>query len=1042
MLLNSPFIKRKRYVKQLLVSNSLLLLLSVVTFAQERTVTGTVTSNSDGLPLPSVNVIVQGTSTGTITNTEGNFSLGIPAGDISLQFSFTGYTVQVVEVGKSTVIDVSLEPSLTAIDAVVITSLGIAREKKRITYSAQNVETDNVAQARELNVANSLQGKVAGLDVIKSSSGIGSASRVVLRGNRFITGNNQPLYIVDGVPIQNFSWGTPDREYGEGLQGGDGIGNINPDDIASITVLKGPNATALYGARANNGAIVLTTRQGPAGKGIGVEFNTNLSMDKALILTRFQDVYGQGIGGTYIRDSEEEWGPKMEGQMVDHWSHDPNFAGPAKYAYSPHNNFEDFFGTGYNIANTLVLTAGNEKLRSLFSYTNTISQGIVENNKLRRNNFNLRIDGNLTDKFSFDTKLTYFNQRVDNRLATGGIANNPMRAILRQPSNIPLEQAKQYEYFDDVGTRLQHYWNPNNFKGGQNIYWMMNRTIREETRDRILGLASLRYNFTDHLSLMVRSSFDQIFEKGSFKQYANMYYEALNGNLTLDDRNAMEFNGDFLLNYKKIWGDDIFSLNTSFGGNMLIQKSQTLKTYTDGLLKPDLFVITNTSQIGSSQGGSEKQINSLYGFATLGFKNFLYLDVTGRNDWSSTLPKDNWSYFYPSVGLTWIITEMLSTNPLILTFAKLRASYAEVGNDTDPYKLNITYSFRPGGVLGYAHRDPILTQQDLKPENTKSIEFGFDARFLNNRLGLDFTWYKSNTFNQLLSIPLPAASGYTAKFINAGNVQNKGVEITLNATPVIAGDFSWDVSFNYAKNENMVIKLTDDLKEYTTRGKNWMTTIKVVEGELYGQIHTRGFRRDDQGRIWINDLGLPSLSLGQTMPMGHANPDWIGGLSNRFKWKGFNLSILIDMRMGGDIFACTEANLSFAGFSEATLKGREGFVVSGVMESDSSENMIETTAEDYWHYLGARGQAVGEPFRYDASYVRVREVILGYSFRINSNVIQGIDLALYGRNLGFLHNASEIIDPNISVGTGNVQGLECLSVPSARTYGFNARFKF
>ena len=1040
MLLNSPFILRKKYVKQLLVGTSLMLLLSIGTFAQQRTVTGTVTSSANDLPLPGVNVIVQGAATGTITNTEGWFSLDISAGDVSLQFSFIGYTSQVVEVGTSTVVDVSMKLSLTAIDEVVVTSLGIKREKRRITYSAQNVETDNIVQARELNVANSLQGKVAGLDVIKSSSGVGSASRVVLRGNRFITGNNQPLYIVDGVPVQNFSWGTPNIEYG-GLQGGDGISNINPDDIASITVLKGPNATALYGARANNGAIVLTTRRGSAGKGIGVEFNTNLSMDKALILTRFQDVYGQGNGGTYLQNSEEEWGPKMEGQMVDHWSPDPNFAGPAQYAYSPHNNFEDFFQTGYNIANTLALTAGNEKLRTLFSYTKTISQGIVEHNKLRRNNFNLRIDGDLTKRFSFDTKLTYFNQRVDNRLATGGTPNNPMRAIYRQPSNISLEQARQYEYFDDAGTRKQHYWNPHT-DGGQNIYWMTNRTIREETRDRIFGLASLRYNLTDDLSLMVRSSFDQIFENASYKQYSNLYTEARAGNLFLDDRNFLEFNNDFLLNYNQMWGDGIFSMDISFGGNMLITQSQTLNTRTDMLLKPDLFVITNTSQIMSDQGGSEKQINSLYGFASLGFKNFLFLDVTGRNDWSSTLPKDNLSYFYPSIGLTWIITDMVETNPGILTFAKVRASYAEVGNDTDPYRLDITYSFEAGGSHGYAWRGSTLPQENLKPENTKSTELGFDVRFFNHRLGLDFTWYKSNTFNQLLSIPLPVASGYTAKFINAGNVQNKGVEITLNASPVRVGDFSWDISFNYARNENRVIELTDELKEYTTRGPNWMTTIKVVEGEVYGQIYTRGFIRNDQGRILINSLGLPIFSLGQTMPMGHANPHWIGGLSNRFNYKGFNLSILMDMRMGGDIFSFTEANLSFAGFSEATLKGREGFVVDGVMESDGSENVIETTAEDYWHSLGERGKAVGEPFRYDASYVRVREVLLGYTWNLNTSVIQSIDLSLYGRNLGFLYNSVEIIDPNMSVGIGNIQGLESLSVPSSRTYGINAKFTF
>ncbi|GAI86659.1 unnamed protein product, partial [marine sediment metagenome] len=505
---------------------------------------------------------------------------------------------------------------------------------------------------------------------------------------------------------------------------------------------------------------------------------------------------------------------------------------------------------------------------------------------------------------------------------------------------------------DDAGIRLQHYWNPGT-NGGENIYWMLYRgALNEEIRDRVLGMASLRYNFTDKLSLQVRTSFDKLNDSWTYREYHNTFTIADFGDLSLDNRNSMEFNGDFMLNYNNTWADGLISLDISGGGNMLITGSQTVNTQTNRLLKPNLFVITNTSRISSSQGGSEKQINSLYGFATLGFKNSLFLHVTGRNDWSSTLPKDSWSYFYPSVGLNWIITEMLETNPGILTFAKVRASYAEVGNDTDPYKLDKTYSFGAGGQLGHAWRGGTLPNENLKPENTKSTELGFDVRFLNNRLGLDFTWYKSNTFNQLLSVPLPQASGYTARFINAGNVQNKGMEIILNATPVQIGDFSWDISINYAQNENRVIELTPELKEYTTRSRNWATTIKVVEGGLYNEIFARDILTNDAGRVLINALGLPETAPGQTISQGNMDPDWLGGMSNVFNYKGINLSILIDARMGGVLYSHTEANLTFDGYSEQTLHGREGFVVDGVLVSDGSENNIETTAEAYWHSLG------------------------------------------------------------------------------------------
>ncbi|MEN8227275.1 MAG: SusC/RagA family TonB-linked outer membrane protein [Bacteroidota bacterium] len=1008
---------------------------------QPATISGMV-SDQNGEPLPGVSISVKGSVRGTITDAEGKYRIEVedPQSAV-LIFSFIGYLFQEISTAGKSIIDVSMEVDAIGIDEVVVTALGIEKDKKQITYSAQNVEADMLTQARELNVANSLAGKVAGMDVISSGSGVGGATRVVLRGNRSLTGNNQPLYIVDGVPISSNPMGwSPDSE-GGGIQSGDGVSNINPDDIESITVLKGPSAVALYGSRASNGAIVIATRKGAVGQGIGVEFNSNSSMEQAMLLYKYQHLYGQGYEGVYVRDAEEAWGPRMDGQMVGHWSNDPEFAG-AQYAFSPHpDNLKDFYQTGYTTANTLSVTGGTAKMRSRFSYTNTLSQGIVENNKLKRHNVNLRIDGNLTDRLSIDAKLTYFNQSLANRLGAGGWYTNPTKHIMRMPSNISVEEAKHYDYYDLDGNLRQNYWHPTAINK-YNPYWATNRILSNETRNRILGMGVVRYRFTDNLSLMVRTAIDQISDISQQNVYTETWGWADYGDVFINTSSVMELNNDFLLNYNSIVGDNLLSLDLSFGGNMLHQKSWGLGAETNDLYKPNLFDIENTSLISAGQWLSERKLNSLYAFATIGLKNFLFLDITARNDWSSTLPPENWSYFYPSAGLTWVLTDMLETSPSFLTFAKLRASYAEVGNDTDPYVINPTYYFFGGGLNGYVAHGNSLPALDLKPEQTKSTELGFDVRFFQNRLGVDFTWYKSNTFNQLLNIPLPQASGYRSKFINAGNVQNQGVEITLNATPVRTADFSWDLSFNYARNENMVIELTDELEEYIIRGRVYMSTVKVVEGEEYGQIYTRGFVRNDAGRVLVNDLGLPVTTAGNELPMGNYNPDWMGGVTSAINYKGINLTAVIDARMGGTLISSTQAWLTYEGKAEATLEGRDGMVVDGVMESDGSENTIVVSGQEYWHALGGEITPVGEPYVYDASFIRLREIMLGYTWNLKSSVVQSIGLSLYGKNLGYLYNPSEILDPAVSVGVGNVQGIEAFGTPTSRTFGFNARFKF
>lgn len=1030
----------KSLIKLMLFSAFLAVVVQSTALAQEHKVTGTVVSAEDNAPMPGVYVVIKGGTTGTTTDVNGNYSVNVPGTDAVLFFSFIGFISQEIVVGTNPVINVTMTPEVTQLGEIVVTALGIAKEKKALTYAAQTVDAGALQESRELNVINALGGKVAGLDLTRANAGVGSASRIVLRGNRSISGNNQPLYVVDGVPIQNAMLFTTYGE-GGGVTSGDGISNINPDDIASVTVLKGASATALYGTRANNGAILITTKKGTAKKGIGLEYSLNYSVESPVILTKFQNVYGQGSAGIYDKKSEFDWGPPMDGRMVEHWTPDvnsPKYGTTYPFVAHP-DNFKNFFQPGTNLTNTIALTAGGENVQTYMSYTNTQSKGIVPKNALVRNNLNLRITSKLSKRLSMDTKVTYFHQEVQNRVWTGDDFSNPMRAILRQPSNISEEEAKTYEYFDNSGFRLQNYWNPHS-NGGENPWWIVNRIPAKEIRDRVLGMGLLKYELMDGLTIQVRSAIDYSADRSSQNRYNDTYTIADRGNYLTNKLYNYELNNDLLVNYTKTLAS-VFSINVSAGGNMLVQ--QYLSGYTDNrfLLKPNLFTYGNAGSLRASEDGATKKLNSIYGFATLGFKNYLFLDVTARNDWSSTLPKNNWSYFYPSVGLTWVISDMIKSLPAFLTFAKVRASLAQVGNDTEPYRLAPEFNFFTGGANGYASRGGTQPATNLKPEITTSREIGADIRFFKNRLGIDFTWYRSNSKNQLLRVSLPVASGYYSKFINAGNIQNTGVELVLNGTP-IEGELTWDISVNFSKNKSRVVKITEDMDRYPLTGRQWMTTTVIQEGHEYGEILVKKFQRNEDGRILIDANGKPMVTDGQTEFGGTYNPTWLGGITNTLTYKGFDLVFSIDVRQGGVIYSFTEANLASDGFSDYTLNGRDGFVVNGVMESDGSENEIVITSEAYWQHLGGRNTPTGEPFKYNASNSRLRSLVLGYTHNFKSSPIRSARLSIEGRNLFFLYNKAKILDPNLSSGNTNVQGVEGFGLPSTRSIGMNLRLTF
>ena len=937
----------------------------------------------------------------------------------------------------------------------LVTSLGIIREKKELGYSAQAVDIEDLAKVRDLNLINYLQGKVAGLDIIRSNSGVGSPSRAVLRGNRSIAGNNQPLYVVDGAPINN-SGGGPDSEAG-GVAWGDGIGNINPEDIGSITVLKGPSATALYGTRANNGAIMITTKKGTAEKGIGVEYSLNFSAETPVILSRMQNVYGQGTEGIYFKRAEFEWGPPMDGRQVSHWTQDPDSPDFGKtYPFVAHpDNLKDFFQTGTNISNSISITSGNEKIQGYFSYTNTQSRGIVIGNDLRRDNFNLRLSGNPSKKLSFDAKITYFQQDVNNRVATGDDYTNPVRAALLQPGNISSEQAKKFEYYDNEGLLRQNSWNVHT-AGPGNPYWLVNKVPKNENRDRVLSVASAKYEFIEGLSLQVRAAFDFIYENRSQSLYNDTYNIADRGNYWVYQGSSKEINTDFLLNYNRKIGT-LFSLNVSAGGNMLTQKNYWESTNNGYLLKPNLFTVSNAAYLTAHEGGYTRKLNSIFGFATIGFRDWLFLDLTARNDWSSTLPPGSWSNLFPSAGISWIASDALTSLPGWLTFAKLRLSFARVGNETDPYLVYPAYDYYPIGVNnynsgspdGYVSRNGTGPAADLKPELTTSTEFGFDFRFLQNRIGLDFTWYLSNSKNQLLKISLPIASGYDSRFVNAGNIQNSGIEATLNIKPV-EKQLKWDIAINFAANKNLITELSEGLTEYTIKERSWMTTFKAVEGGEYGDIYSQAFVRNEDGRIVTSYAGYPLHTDGQTALTGNYNPDWIGGIRNSFSYKRFIFSFMLDLRIGGDVFSFTEANLAADGFSDYTLKGRDGMVVDGVVQiKDEYGNVISEiennaliTSQIYWQVVGGRNSPIGEAFKYNASNIRLRETVLGYTQSFSGSRIKNITVSVYGRNLFFIMNKSKILDPNLMPGISNYQGVESFGLPGTRTIGMSLKAAF
>ncbi|MBL7699102.1 MAG: SusC/RagA family TonB-linked outer membrane protein [Chitinophagaceae bacterium] len=974
-------------------------------------ISGTV-RDADGNPLAGVNIVIKGTNRGTATDADGKFSLNVDPGQV-LVISSIGFQTREIVVGNETVFQIQLAGENKSLNEVVVTALGIRKAVKSLTYSVDNVKGDELNKAKETNVINSLQGKVAGLTITKNAVGPGGDSKVLLRGNRSITNSNEPLYVIDGVPLSG------------------NVSMLNSDDIESMTVLKGASAAALYGSQGQNGAIVITTKRGKAGQTI-VNYIGNYTIDKASVLPDLQFEYGQGDAGVYNANSEHSWGPKITGQQVELWN-----GHTVKMEGQP-DRLKKYFRSAGTLNNTLSLQGGNDKMQSYFSYSNTLAQGIMRNNDMTRHNIDWKITNNITSKLTFFSKLSYIYERVDNRVFPGDGGTFALPSIIRSPVTIPLSEMEQYFYIDETGTERQSYWNPGS-SVQLNPIWALHKVLNTQRRDRFLGLISAKYDFNNWLNLLVRGSMDKLLQNNEYKVFADNYFSQVGSDYDRTTARNLGINVDALLSFNHSLGKD-FDITGNIGASLQESRFENTTENANGLNKANFFFMNNAkSPFVNNVYGRRPQVQSLYAAATLGYKEYLFLEVTARNDWSSALPKENQSYFYPSVGLSGIISDMVQL-PSWVTYGKARITYASSGFGGTQYLDRNYYSVGSGGSIS---TPAIQSLGNYKPEITRSLEFGLDWRFLQNRLGFDLTYYNTQTKDQLLLIGIPGATLYSQKYINAGLIRNRGVEVTADFTPVKTNIFSWTVSGNYSKNVNKVEELTENMKSVIIGAGDAVYLIKVDEGSSYGDVYVRGWQRNEQGQRLVDDDGSPTLTDGTNVFVGNYNPDFMLGFSNTFRYDAFSLSFLIDHRQGGVVISGTQALIDADGHSKASLQGREGGIVLDGVNHSGGKNTTPVDAQKYFSLIGGR-YPIAEFYSYSGTNTRLRELVLTYSLPASllnkTKIIKKADVSVVGRNLFFFHKSAPI-DPEITRGV-NGGGLEYAQLPSTRNYGINLNLTF
>ena len=1020
-------------------------------------ISGTVKDSRTGDSMPGVTVVVLGTSKGIVTDSNGKFMLLVPNLNQTLSFSFIGYSTQKIVIKGKKPMDILLTEDVKELDEVVVTALNIDRSKGSLGYSISTIAGKDLNQAKDNNMINSLAGQVAGLQITPAATGVDGSTRVILRGVASLTGENRPLFIIDGIPVDS-SYGSGGR-WG-GTDSGDALSDINSEDIESISVLKGAGAAAAYGSRGANGVILITTKKGKLDKGLGISINSHFSVDSPLLYPNLQNTYGHGAFGTFpgsLPDSGNPWmwsyGPKMDGLPR------PNFWGTTSPFTPQPNNYKDFFRNGVSFVNSMALESGNENSSLRASITSQNTTGIVSRNDINRETINIRGFTKMKDIIELDAKINFVHSKSDGRPQVAEGYNNPGYILEIMPRDM-VDRDLDIHKTDANGRELL--WTTDGYT--VNPYWQLYNNINRDEKNRLQGVMSAKIKFNSNLNLLLRSGMDYTNQvsnsdvaKGSKAApgYAGSIYNYFG--------NILEWNSDFLLSYNPAkLGDLKYTLN--LGGNYRYNKSTSLSQSGYNLWINNYYAITNAGTYSTSQGFSEKEVLSLYGLATISYKNWLFGDFTLRNDWSSTLPTNNNSYMYHSESLSFLFTEAFNIKSAILTAGKLRSSYSKVGNDTGPYQTNTYYTVNQSPLpYPQGSMSSVLPTFNLQPEITTSLEFGTNLNLFKSLLIMDVTYYRNDSKNQIMNVPLPPGSGYASVNTNAAQLTNRGLEVQVDVAPVKKSKFSWNIIGTWSKNRSKVVSLFNNVQSIIL-DQAWFTNIEAVPGHPYGEIYTTDFKRDNFGRKLVNDQGF--VMPGDYKSVGNMNPDWMAGLKNTFKYKSFNLSVLVDMRMGGTIYSMGNNYRNLFGTSVASLKGRadwyathdpqydysvalpgvapKGYVESGINENTGQKNTVPVDPLYRFYNIWANQIAVESMLK--ATNVRMREVSFGYTIPrklLTSSRLTDVQISLVGRNLFFFYNAMKDIDPESGYSSGATGGgFEHSAIPTTKNIGFNLRIDF
>ena len=997
--------------------------------ADNSTVRGRVVDVS-GEPLIGATIREKGGTRGTVTDIEGNFILSVPDSAV-LQVSFVGYESIEVSVGGRKTLEIQLRENTVMLDNVIITALGLEKKEASLAYSIQKVKGEELTRMKEVNMITALAGKAAGVQINKNSSGIGGSAKVSLRGIRSASGDNQPLYVIDGVPMLNI--GTEQAYSAIGgtanagnRDGGDGISNLNPEDVESISILKGAPAAALYGSQAANGVILITTKKGNTAGQRNIHFSTGLTFDKAFSLPKMQNCYG-------VSDVVDSWGEKT---------------------YLPTSNeLNDFFRTGLTSITSVSVNYGNEKIQTYFSYANTTGRGIVDKNQLTKHNINLRETAVMfNQRLKLDGNVNVMRQIVKNKPVSGGFYMNPLVGLYRFPRGEDLSYYKDnYEIYDPERKLGIQNWHTFTEDFEQNPYWIQNRIQSKETRMRSIISLSANLRINSWLTVQARGSVDYISDKMRQKFYASTAPALCGANgryIEMDYQETLIY-GDVMAMGKRKWED--FALDVAIGGSINDKNVNSTRydSKNASLKYANVFNLANIVMNGSAsidqKIDSRRQLQSVFGTAQVGYQDKVFLDLTARNDWASTLAytsHEKSGFFYPSAGLSFLIDKWIQL-PEWISFAKLRGTYSKVGNDIPQFITNSVSHITAGGELQANDAAPF---KEMEPEMTHSVEVGTEWRFFQSRLGFNLTYYRTNTHNQFFKLPALAGDMYAYRYVNAGDIQNRGWELTVDATPVLTPDFTWKTSLNFSSNRNKIKELHEELKELVYGPSSFSSSyaMKLVKGGSIGDIYGKAFVRDAEGNIVYqtegDHKGLPAVEgEGNTIKVGNANPRFIMGWNHTFSYKGFSLYFLLDWRYGGKILSQTQAEMDLYGVSQVTALARDrGYVTLEGQQIDNVKGF-------YKNIVGGRA-GVAEYYMYDATNLRLREVSLNYTFpkkwMQKTKVLKDLQLAFVARNLCFLYKKAPF-DPDLVLSTGNDnQGIEVFGMPTTRSLGFTVKCEF